>query len=334
MEQVDSGFGTVAYTHDLQGRVVAQVDSLTDRLERTLTVDGTAIIQDDVLEWDLFGLLGAATDGFGRHDYQYDASGQLVSADHPTTSGIPDESYSYDPLGNRTSWTGHPEAEVVYDAQDRLIQDADYVYAYDAEGQLVSQEDRGSGHTTTYAWNSFGQMVRMEHPDGAETTFAYDGLGRRVEVVDKGTVTRFGWDGDELRMVFDGTNTLQRWETTDVSGELLATYDAVSSTVTESVRNHLGSVQDQARDSFGNPVVAPTGFASHALTWHTQDPTGLIYARARYLDPKTGRFLSEDPIVSGNRYGYAQNNRQTPSVQKLRTPHLGKASGQPRLPDA
>ena len=28
-------------------------------------------------------------------------------------------------------------------------------------------------------------------------------------------------------MVFDGSNTLQRWESTDVSGELLATYDAV-----------------------------------------------------------------------------------------------------------
>ncbi len=34
----------------------------------------------------------------------------------------------------------------------------------------------------------------------------------------------------------------------------------------------------------------------------------MIYARARYLDPKTGRFLSEDPIASANRYGYADNN--------------------------
>jgi len=66
----------------------------------------------------------------------------------------------------------------------------------------------------------------MEHPDGSETTFANDGLGRRVEVVDGGATTRFGWDGDELRMVFDGTNTLQRWESTDVYGELLSTYDA------------------------------------------------------------------------------------------------------------
>jgi RHS repeat-associated protein len=222
-----------------------------------------------------------------------------------------DESYTYDPLGNRTSWQGHPESDVVHDAQDGLVQDADFFYTYDAEGQLVSKEDRGSGHTTTYDWDSFGQLVRMEHPDGAETTFAYDGLGRRVQVVDKGEVTRFGWDGDELRMVFDGANTLQRWESTDVFGELLSTYDAVTGTVDEAVRNHLGSVQEGARDSFGNPVLATTGFSSHALTWHTQDPTGLIYARARYLDPKTGRFLSEDPIVSGNRYGYALNNPLT-----------------------
>ncbi len=342
LDQVASTHGSVAYAYDHQGRVVSQVDSRTgevsygwapdgrllsltrasgwtttfdytagDRLERTQTVEGNVLVQDDVLEWDLFGLLGAATDTFGRHTYTYDAGGQLLAADHPASSGIPDESYTYDPLGNRTSWQGHPQSDVVHDAQDRLVQDADFFYTYDAEGQLVSKEDRGSGHTTTYAWNSFGQLVRMEHPDGSETTFAYDGLGRRVQVVDKGEVTRFGWDGDEVRMAFDGANALSRWEATDLFGELLATYDPSSGIVDEVVRNHLGTNQEQARDSFGNPVLATTGFSSHALTWHTQDPTGLIYARARYLDPKTGRFLSEDPIVSGNRYGYALNNPLT-----------------------
>jgi RHS repeat-associated protein len=37
--------------------------------------------------------------------------------------------------------------------------------------------------------------------------------------------------------------------------------------------------------------------------------TGLYYYRARYYDPITGRFLSEDPIRSGiNYYTYAYNN--------------------------
>jgi len=34
----------------------------------------------------------------------------------------------------------------------------------------------------------------------------------------------------------------------------------------------------------------------------------LYYLRARYYDPATGRFMSQDPIPSGNLYAYAGNN--------------------------
>ena len=129
-----------------------------------------------------------------------------------------------------------------------------------------------------------------------------------MQVVDRGTATRSAWDGDALRMTFDGSNALQRWESTDLFGELIAVHDATTGQSEDVLANHLGSNQDVPRDSFGNPLVVSTAFAPHALTWHTQDPTGLIFARARYLDPKTGRFLSEDPILSTNRYLYALNN--------------------------
>lgn len=46
-----------------------------------------------------------------------------------------------------------------------------------------------------------------------------------------------------------------------------------------------------------------------------QDPTGLIYLRARYYDPATGRFLSRDPYPGGlddpsslHPYAYCGNN--------------------------
>ena len=39
------------------------------------------------------------------------------------------------------------------------------------------------------------------------------------------------------------------------------------------------------------------------------DGTGLIYFNARYYDPKTGRFLSEDPARDGvSWYGYCGGN--------------------------
>jgi len=43
---------------------------------------------------------------------------------------------------------------------------------------------------------------------------------------------------------------------------------------------------------------------------HTSDPsTGLIYMRARYMDPVTGRFVSEDPAGNGaNWFAYCVDN--------------------------
>ena len=58
--------------------------------------------------------------------------------------------------------------------------------------------------------------------------------------------------------------------------------------------------------------VAP-GESSHkfcgSLGHTSDDSTGLIYMRARYMDPVTGRFISEDPAGNGaNWYMYANDN--------------------------
>jgi RHS repeat-associated protein len=46
-----------------------------------------------------------------------------------------------------------------------------------------------------------------------------------------------------------------------------------------------------------------------ALGHPSEDETGLIYMRARYMDPVTGRFVSEDPAKDSiNWYGYARTN--------------------------
>ena len=64
-------------------------------------------------------------------------------------------------------------------------------------------------------------------------------------------------------------------------------------------------------DAWGNPEIG-AGEPGYAYTGREWDPeTGLYYYRARYYDPKIGRFLSEDPIgFDGgvNFHAYVSNN--------------------------
>jgi RHS repeat-associated protein len=72
----------------------------------------------------------------------------------------------------------------------------------------------------------------------------------------------------------------------------------------------------QSFDPFGN-VLGRTGVgqSSFGYTGEQTDPTGLVFLRARYYDPRVGRFLTADSVVpdplrsqAWNRYAYVANN--------------------------
>jgi RHS repeat-associated protein len=83
-------------------------------------------------------------------------------------------------------------------------------------------------------------------------------------------------------------------------------------------------------DAWGNieaETGAPVDGVQYAFTGREWDPeTGLYYYRARYLDPKVGRFISEDPIGFGegtNFYAYVGGNPSTyrdPSGLRIMVP--------------
>ena len=181
-------------------------------------------------------------------------------------------------------------------------------------------------------------------------TFAYDWQGRRIEkkvyTWDAGTNacdtlatdTRFVYDSWNLIAEMDATNTVTRsyfWGQ-DLSGSLqgaggvgglvsvttsgatagtyLPAYDA-NGDVLGLVNSQGGTTATYEYGPFGE-VVRASGVMAEAnpfqfSTHYTDQETGLVYAKRRYYNPSTGRFVSRDP--KGERRGvnllaYCQNN--------------------------
>lgn len=322
----DSRAGTTWFTWDATdnptrveretGTLIELLYDAMDRLVALRTSDGDVELDYFTIHRETGGWIEAVSDAFGEHTYDHDDRGRLVAVDHPDGSGLADEAYAYDANGNRLAWTDHDAAGVSVEP-DQLLADGEFEYAYDANGRLSSRTSTRSGEVTTYTWNSFDQLVAVDRSD-TRTTFAYDPLGRRVELVHDGSTERFIHDGDEVRAILDGDNAIARWWATGPSGQLLAEVETRTGTVRDAVLDHLGTrrawvsageLEREVRDTHGNAIAGVGAQVTPAaLTWHAQDPTGLVYARARYLDPETGRFLTEDPIPGAHAYTYAWNS--------------------------
>lgn len=82
-----------------------------------------------------------------------------------------------------------------------------------------------------------------------------------------------------------------------------------------SISNASGAVvQRYVYDSFGNMVITTNGNINQPYTYTSREydvETGMYFYRARYYDPKVGRFVTKDPIgfAGGiNVFSYASSN--------------------------
>ncbi|MCU0241158.1 MAG: RHS repeat-associated core domain-containing protein [Vicinamibacteria bacterium] len=191
-------------------------------------------------------------------------------------------------------------------------------YTYDANGNL-STKTTGSD-TWAYTWNAENQLTRVTKNGVEVATFKYDPVGRRAEKVASGMTTTWTYDGEDILREARGTAT-----TTYIHGpgidEPLAKIDQAGNT-TYLHADGLGSIVKETNsagavtltrryDTWGN-LESGADQAGYAFTGREWDPEiNLYYYRARYYDPKVGRFISEDPAgaVDGpNLYRYAHNN--------------------------
>ncbi len=227
---------------------------------------------------------------------------------------------------NRTA--SHLSASHVTDDANRLTEDDSFCYAYDANGNLVTKTEKVAGvctgGVTAYGYDIGNKLTQIDFPDFTTATYAYDGLGRRIEKDVDGVITRYVYDGEDIVMEFDGAGTLlARYSHGDRTDQHLSVERAGQSFFYHA--DHRGSVRlitDAAGfvvnsyeyDSYGNIESSIEGIANpFTFTGREFDAeSGLYYYRARYYDPETGRFITEDPIhfagLDINLYRYVFNN--------------------------
>jgi RHS repeat-associated protein len=258
----------------------------------------------------------------GVTNYTYDNLGQLTVADH---NYITDETYSYDATGNRTM------AGYTTGTNNRLTSDGTFNYAYDDEGNLITRTRISSAaandKTTEYQWDYRNRLTTIidKNNSGAITKqllYGYDLFNRRIsKSIDSdgagpnaAVVSRYVFDGGDIALVTNSTGVVtQRVFHGPSVDQVLAIESSSTGQVLWALSDQLGSVRDLVDssgtvknhlvyDSYGR-VASETDAAIEFLYGYTgrerDKESGLNFHRARYYDPATGRWISEDPLSFG-----------------------------------
>lgn len=209
----------------------------------------------------------------------------------------------------------------------------DKTYSYDQQGGLTADSDGNA-----YEYDTEGRLTKATMPDGKEVQHVYDFDGNRVRT----TTTLPGQAAEVVDLLVDPsgglphvvaetdgtTGTLLRSYTRGADGELLSVLrptDGGGFLAHYVHSDHLGSVR-RLTDQSGNVTDGFSYTAFGELLSHTgsdEQPyafagepldasSGLQYHRARWMDPRTNRFLGMDPLVGSavqpitlHRYLYA-----------------------------
>jgi RHS repeat-associated protein len=178
---------------------------------------------------------------------------------------------------------------------------------YDKNGNTLTRVN--SQGTTTYAYDSLNRLTGVTLPGGGSVAYKYDPFGRRIEKDVAEVHTLFLNDGDNVLLEQTSAGSVSARYTygpgidqplimerggvayhylADGAGNVVELADAAGAIVQSYDTNSFGALLSSTGAGVENPYV----FAGRAL-----DPeTGLYYFRARYYDPGTGRFLTEDPL--------------------------------------
>ena len=235
-------------------------------------------------------------------EYTYDPLSRLTGASYSNGYFY---NYSYDAVGNRLTEQTHSGATTyVYDIANRLTNVNGVPYDWDANGNLT---DDG---TNTYSYDHANRLVAASGP-GGEASYAYNGLGDRLQQTVGMSTTNYTLDlaAGLTQVLADGANSylygVSRIGEEQSGGWQYHLGDALGSV--RQLVDANGEVQLANRYEPYGEVLSSGGSAtsSYGFTGEVTDTTGLVYLRARYYSPGTGRLLSRDMWEGINTYPFS-----------------------------
>ena len=329
------------YSYDSCGRVISKTirnskDQLIDSYEYSFGKNG-----------ELTGII--ETDSNGNEittEYSYSSVGFLLSEKRFSDNGTLKQVYDYDCAGNRTSKEVIVSGDIssfatenieigkttyVYNEINQLVKDQigdrENNYTYDDNGNLI--KITGSKNVE-YAYNDRNQLINAKISENGlvkEENYEYDVEGVR-KTKKSGTI-----ENDYVTYSINGLSYL--WASKE-NGVVNKFYHRAFGIISEKVEGRtyfyltdaLGNIRGLV-DASGNVTDSYSYDAYGVLLWRTgntkncygyqseefDEMTGLIYLRARYYSPESGRFTSQDSYsgeiwnpITLNKYAYANNN--------------------------
>jgi RHS repeat-associated protein len=317
---------TRSYAYDDQGRLTQLANALGATNIATYAygydVDW-ATSQNTMLGQRVSMTANVPTQGFANAltKYSYDPLYQLQKAEYPNVAPFNAEvdQWTYDAIGNRlTSQVNASILNYSYEKispnpknAQKLLGDGVNAYAYDFNG---SQTSRTGGASYGFVNDLDNRLASISGAESA--TYTYDYQGRRSSKTVSGVTTKYLYDG--LNLVSESTSgATTRYAFGPSIDEPLAMYAAGAITYLDvdglgspvATNDPAGSVTTAALFDAWGTQRNPTATRLHPFTYTGREigEAGLLFYRARFLDPARGRFSSEDPLrfaAGPHFYGY------------------------------
>ena len=224
LTETDRVGATTNYVYDKLNNLVSETDGedrskgyIYDAVNRLVSVteDGcaTSTYQYDSVgnlisaggytyEYNLNGQMTSAKDALGNvTQYVYNANGMLQKVKNADGTSV---DYSYDEIDELISKSYNETEEIAlygYDADGNRVSMKDIAgtsdYEYDSLGRVTAINIYGGTSKITYSYNEYGELSKLDYPDGTSVSYEYDNLGQLTSIINRdGEKTTYKYDAN------------------------------------------------------------------------------------------------------------------------------------------